>query len=236
MQVLNNADSSFSSKQIFLNACLKHEFEVSDSRIRLLENYVSLLLTHNRSLNLISRKDEERIWTNHILHCTSLIFYRKFPAKGNVLDLGTGGGLPGIVFAVFNPRLQFTLLDSTRKKIETVKSIVDELHLENVRTVWGRAEEIGRQSGYTGTFDIVVARAVASLDKLVTWAKPFLKPPVHGQKRVENGIPIRSLVAFKGGDLAKEIEQTRKTRDVKKIDSLIINPQEQKRIVIVCYR
>lgn len=228
--------SEYSAKQIFLNACLEYKFEVADSQLQLLENFVSLLLTHNRSLNLISRKDEERIWTNHILHCTSLLFYRTFPSRGEVLDLGTGGGLPGIIFAIFNPGVQFTLLDATRKKIETVKSMLDELHLENVRTVWGRAEEIGRQSGYTGKFDIVVARAVASLDKLVTWAKPFLKPPVHGQKQTENGVPVRSLVAFKGGDLAKEIEQTRKKGDVKKIDSLIINPQEQKRIVIVCYR
>jgi 16S rRNA (guanine527-N7)-methyltransferase len=216
--------------------CLEHKFKVSDTRLRLLEKYVSLLLTHNRALNLISRKDEENIWTNHILHCTSLLFYRTFPSKGDVLDLGTGGGLPGIIFAILNPGIRFTLLDATRKKIETVKSMVNELHLENVQTVWGRAEEIGRQSGYTGKFDIVVARAVASLDKLVTWAKLFLKPPIPGQKQTEGRIPMRSLVAFKGGDLTNEIEQIRKKEDVKNIDSLIINPQEQKRIVIVYYR
>lgn len=236
MQVLNNADSSFSLKQFFLNACLEHKFEVSDSRLRLLENYVSLLLTHNKALNLISRKDEENVWTNHILHCTSLLFYREFPPSGKIFDLGTGGGLPGIIFAIFNPGIQFTLLDSTRKKIEAVKSMVNELHLDNVRTVWGRAEDIGRDFEYAGKFDIVVARAVASLDKLVTWAKPFLKPLNRGQEQTESGIPIRSLVAFKGGDLAKEIEQSRKRRDVKNIDSLVINPEEQKQIVIVYYR
>jgi len=233
---LNNPDSLFSSKQIFLNACLKHKFEVADSRLQLLEHYVSLLLTHNRALNLISRKDEENIWTNHILHCTSLLFYREFPPSGKILDLGTGGGLPGIIFAIFNPGVKFTLLDATRKKIETVKSMANELHLDNVRIVWGRAEDIGRNFEYAGKFDIVVARAVASLDKLVSWAKPFLKSMNSGQKQTESRIPIRSLVAFKGGDLTKEIDKIRKKGGVKKIDSLVINPEEQKQIVIVYYR
>ncbi len=220
-------------KQNFLSACRENNLTISESQIRLLEKYVFLLLLHNKKLNLISRKDEENVWTRHILHCTSLLFYRKFPPAVNILDLGAGGGLPGIVFAIFHPGLRFTLLDATRKKIEAVKSMVNDLSLENVNTAWGRAEEIGKQPDYAGKFNIVVARAVAPLNKLVKWAKPFLAPLHADIPKSPDSIPVRSLVAFKGGDVIKELKQIEKIKAIKKIGILKLDLIEDEKKVII---
>jgi 16S rRNA (guanine527-N7)-methyltransferase len=226
-------ESLHSSKQHFLTSCSDNNLVIPESRLRLLERYVSLLLTQNRNLNLISRKDEENIWTSHILHCTGLLFHRKFPSGVRVFDLGTGGGLPGVVYAIFHPELSFTLLDATRKKIDAVQSMVNELHLRNVRTVWGRAEEIGKQADYTGKFEIVVARGVAQLEKLTKWAKPLLSVEAATGSDFSSIIPVRSLVAFKGGDIEHEINTVGKRIGFRKIDVISLDYGEDKKILIL---
>lgn len=231
---MTNLDPLNSSKQIFLKTCINNNFDISESKQHLLENYVSLLLSYNKKINLISRVDEENIWTNHILHCTSLLFHKAFPPSSTILDLGTGGGLPGIVYAILHPGLQLTLLDATRKKTDAVQAMVEQLELTNVHTVRGRAEEIGKDPDYAGKFNIIVARAVAPLDKLVQWSKPFLCsdiPPVN-----ENAtcvIPDRSLVAFKGGDISDELKKTKQKSAVLAIDFIVLDPDEEKKVVII---
>lgn len=221
------------SKQVFLTACKDNNFSITELQSRLIEQYVDLLLSHNKNLNLISRKDEQNIWTQHILHCTSLLFHRKFPPNANILDLGTGGGLPGIVFAIFHPELHFTLLDSTRKKIDTVQSMAGVLGLKNVSTVRGRAEEIGKQPEYSGKFDIVVARAVAPMEKLVKWAKPFLRRETTKRDDIPGLIPHKSLVAFKGGDIDKEVLRTKKVKQARHIESILLDPIDDKKVLII---
>jgi 16S rRNA (guanine527-N7)-methyltransferase len=222
-----------SVQQKFLSACRAHNFIIPDSRLRLLEQYVSLLLAHNKNLNLISRKDEENVWTSHILHCAGLLFHRKFPSGSNILDLGTGGGLPGIVYAILHPALALTLLDATRKKVDAVESMVNELHLPNVRTVWGRAEDMGRRSDYAGKFDIVVARGVAPLEKLAKWAKLFLIAEPVPDEDVPMTIPLRSLVTFKGGDVEDEIGAARKKIRFRITDVISLDSGEGKKVVIL---
>lgn len=178
--------------------------------------------------------DEENIWTNHILHCTSLLFHKAFPPSSTILDLGTGGGLPGIVYAILHPGLQLTLLDATRKKTDAVQAMVEQLELTNVHTVRGRAEEIGKDPDYAGKFNIIVARAVAPLDKLVQWSKPFLCsdiPPVN--ENATSVIPDRSLVAFKGGDISDELKKTKQKSAVLAIDFIVLDPDEEKKVVII---
>ena len=233
---MTNLDPLNSSKQIFLKTCSNNNFDISESKQHLLENYVSLLLSYNKKINLISRVDEENIWTHHILHCTSLLFHKSFLPSCTILDLGTGGGLPGIVFAILHPELHFTLLDATRKKIDAVRSMIDELHLENIKTVWGRAEEIARQPEYSGKFDIVLARAVAPLDKLTKWAKPFLNPAPDVVTASTEFIPPRSLVAYKGGDIADEINRVRKNKFIKDIERVILDPDDEKIAVILQFK
>jgi 16S rRNA (guanine(527)-N(7))-methyltransferase RsmG len=223
-----------SSKDVFLSTCSKNKFILTDLQIQLLEKYTALLLIHNKNLNLVSRKDEENVWTNHILHCTSLLFHRRLPAAGNVLDLFTCGGLPGMVYAILNPYLRFTLLDATRKKIAAVQMMVRDLGLLNVQTVWGRAEDIGRLPHHVGRYDIVLARAVAPLDKLIDWSMPFLR---EKHKKYKNPAPdtisVPSLVAFKGGNIDREIRRAERHEHIKKIDLVILNPEEEKKAVIV---
>lgn len=223
------------SKHTFLKACSTYNLTVSDSQLHLLEHYVDLLLARNKRLNLISRKDEHNVWTQHILHCTSLLFHRHFPQGSKILDLGTGGGLPGIVLAIFCPHLEFSLLDATRKKIEAVRAIVKELGISNIGTIWGRAEEVGRSPAYFRKFDIVVARAVAPLDKLVLWAEPFILKKTTIQISAEKTIPPRSLVAYKGGDLRREISRAQENLPIQRLEVLDLIPESEKKAVIVQY-
>ena len=177
--------------------------------------FAALLLGWNKKINLISRRDEENVWTNHILHCLSLLFKVNLPTGSTVLDLGTGGGLPGIPLKIVRPDLMLTLLDSTQKKIKAVKDIVSALGLKETKAVWGRAEDVGKKKEHNRDYDVVVARAVASLDDLVCWSGPFLKPegamtsafPAFGTDEPRSPVEKPTLIAFKGGDIEGEIRQ-----------------------------
>lgn len=132
-----------------------------------------------------------------------------------MLDLGTGGGLPGIPLSIMRKDIEFVLIDSIRKKIAAVQDMVDALRLPNVRVVCGRAEDLGGLGIYGHTFDAVIARAVSSLDNLVGWASPFLKVGEASKKsvvitteRTDLSRPI--LICLKGGDLTAETERARK--------------------------
>lgn len=141
----------------------------------------------NNQINVISRKDQDKIWEHHIIH--SLVLGNLIPkTKGlRVLDLGTGGGFPGIPLAIAFPEMEFILVDSIGKKIKVVNAIVKDLKLENVNPIHSRAESLD------DSFDIIITRAVASIDKLVSLTKNlfFDKKSAY-------------IYALKGGDLSKE--------------------------------
>lgn len=189
----------------------------------MLEKFGAQLLEWNKKINLVSRRDEGNLWTGHILHCLSVFFKADIPMGAAVLDLGTGGGLPGIPLKIVRPDLRFTLLDSTRKKVNVVKHIVGELGLTGIKAVWGRAEDLGRLREHNHQYDIVVARAVASLRELVRWSLPFLKSRWQTTtevcvSRTDEGtrrIAGPTLIAFKGGDVDGEIRQIRNLKHVK---------------------
>jgi len=199
----------------FGTTCAQNGLHLSGKQLASLEAFAALLLGWNKKINLISRRDEENIWTSHLLHCLSLLLKVDLPAGSSVLDLGTGGGLPGIPLKIVRPDLRLTLLDSTQKKIKAVKDMVSALGLKETKAVWGRAEDVGKEKGYNRDYDVVVARAVASLDDLVRWSGPFLKPegamtsplPAFGTDKSRRLIKKPTLIAFKGGDLEGEIRQ-----------------------------
>ena len=172
---------------------------MSDAQQQQLAQYVMMLREWNTHLNLISRKDEEQIWRNHILHCLGLLAVAELPFRGAMLDLGTGGGMPGVPLAIMRPEVHFTLVDATAKKIRAVEDMVARLGLSNVTTIWGRVEEDDLLEKCGRKTDVVFARAVTQLSALVRWSAPLLR--VGGP---------RTLYVWKGGDLTAELAEARR--------------------------
>jgi 16S rRNA (guanine527-N7)-methyltransferase len=202
----------FEKKTWFRTLCLKNGFTPTDLQIDQLDRYVHLLLDWNKKINLISRKDEENVWTYHILHSVSPLFRVNLMEGSKMVDIGSGGGLPGIPIKILRPDISLLFLDATRKKVNAVKQMVDELKLENINGAWGRAEEIGAQPDYFHKFDFVIARAVCQLDELIALSLNFLmkqkKSGSHespkNSKLIDPSPP--ALIAFKGGDLKQELD------------------------------
>ncbi len=167
--------------------------KLTDRQCEQLEQLGPLYQEWNDKINVISRKDIDNLYPHHILHSLGIAKVVSFRKGARVLDLGTGGGLPGIPLAILFPETEFTLIDGTRKKIKVVEEIVAATGLENVKPLHQRAEEL------KGRFDFVVCRAVASLDKLVLWSQRLIRE--EQQHALPNG-----LLTLKGGQLREEIK------------------------------
>ena len=149
----------------------------------------------NNKINVISRKDMENFYLHHVLHSLSIAAQFQFGKDEEVLDLGTGGGFPGIPLAIFFPDTQFLLADSINKKLTVIKEVAAAIGLKNVSTRHTRAEDIKDRK-----FDTVVSRAVAPLKDLWQWSRPLL--------RKSKGEGPNGLVCLKGGDLTLEIAES----------------------------
>lgn len=189
--------------------CRKNGLRIEEDKVQQLSRFVELLLEWNSKINLISRADVANVWFSHVLHSLSLLFVIDFPRNAAVIDLGTGGGLPGIPLAILRDDIQMTLLDSIRKKTMVVQDVVKKLALKNVHVVTGRAEDLGRQKEFAHSFNIVVSRATASLTDLVKWSQPLLKEASGDKREISDQrvCNLPCLIAFKGGDLGSEIEK-----------------------------
>lgn len=154
----------------------------------------ALYPTWNEKINVISRKDIDQLYIRHILHSLSIATICNFEDGAQIIDIGTGGGFPGIPLAIVFPNVEFLLVDSIGKKITVVQEIAQAIGLKNVTAIHSRAEQIKNR-----TFDFAVSRAVAPLLDLWTWAAPLLKKG-HASDTLANG-----LICLKGGDLSEEI-------------------------------
>jgi 16S rRNA (guanine527-N7)-methyltransferase len=191
--------------------CKKNGVSITDIDIALLTQYRKLLLEWNKKINLVSRKNEENIWRGHISLSLTMLFKIVFRNGSRILDLGTGGGFPGIPLAILLPECSFVLLDSTQKKISAVQSMAESLALKNVLTVWGRAEEIQKQPSFSRSFDVVVARSVSSLSNLIIWGIPFLKNETGRNTMAEKlSLSVPSLITFKGAEIEEEEKTAQK--------------------------
>ena len=147
----------------------------------------------NSKVNLISRRDIENLFTNHILHSLSIVNIIEFESSTSVLDVGTGGGFPGIPLAIFFPNVKFTLLDSIGKKIKVVESVSKDLSLSNVTAINDRVEN------HFDKYDFILSRAVAKMDKFYSLVnKNFNSKSIN---EIPNGI-----ISLKGGDLKDELK------------------------------
>jgi 16S rRNA (guanine527-N7)-methyltransferase len=146
----------------------------------------------NAKINVISRKDIDKISLHHVLHSLAIAKITNFAKGTNVLDVGTGGGFPGIPLAIYYPSVNFILVDSIGKKITVVDAVAKELGLSNVKAKKARVEEL------TETFDFAITRAVAPMPTLMSWVRQKIKP--GGYNQLPNG-----LIALKGGDIKEEL-------------------------------
>jgi 16S rRNA (guanine527-N7)-methyltransferase len=188
--------------------CSANGVVLSKEQIEKIKRYVNELLYWNEKVNLISRKDYEQIIEKHILHSLALLKYYEIPHKARVLDVGTGGGLPGIPLKIARPDIFITLIDSINKKMKIVDMFAKHTGERNIDVYTTRAEELYKYKGMTNHFDLIVSRAVASISNVIAWVKKVRKPAAD-------------IVFYKGGDINDEIKQA-KTEN-KEIDISVID-------------
>jgi 16S rRNA (guanine527-N7)-methyltransferase len=234
-------------QEAFARICALNGLLLSKEQIGLLGRYVNLLEEWNSRVNLVSRNDIQNVWFNHILHSLSILIMVTVPSNLRVLDLGSGGGLPGLPIAIARGDLEVSLLDSVRKKVDVLRDIVNRLKLPNTSVIAGRAENVSTR-GPRG-FDLIVARAVGPLSELIDWSNPLVRKKSTPQEVLEpkrqallgtQFFHLPCLLAMKGGDLAKEIGIARKRTGKQKITSIDIvlegsceQKSEDKKIVVV---
>ena len=159
-----------------------------------LEQYCDLLREWNAKINLVSRKDTDRLEIKHLAHCLTITKFLRLMPKARLLDVGTGGGLPGIPLSICYPQARFTLMDSIGKKVMVVEDMVKRLDLTNAEVKRGRVEELPRKK----TYDFIIGRAVTALPTFFNWVHDKI---AKGAKHS----PANGILYLKGGDYTEEL-------------------------------
>ena len=176
-----------------MNIILKYFPEISSDKIEKFKQLESLYIYWNERINVVSRKNINELYINHVLHSLAIAKIINFKNETKILDVGTGGGFPGIPLAILFPDCNFTLVDSIAKKIHVVDSIVDSLKLDNIYTSVSRVESLNTKH------DFIVSRAVTNMSKFLNLTKGRISKGGHNS--LSNGI-----VYLKGGDLSEELK------------------------------
>jgi len=173
---------------------IKYFPNADSKKLELLNKLYEGYVEWNSKINLVSRSDLENLYERHLLHSLAIGLFFNFNPMTEIMDLGTGGGFPGLPLAIWYPEVNFTLVDSIGKKIKVVDAQIEHLGLKNVKAINARAESV------PGTFDFVVTRAVAPAAELAQWTKG--KFATHYSHNLKNG-----LLMWKGGDLKAELAE-----------------------------
>ena len=178
---------------IRLEILLKYFPDLNPEQQEKFEKLAEVYKDWNTKINVVSRKDVDEIYIRHVLHSLAIAKFIRFKPGSKIIDVGTGGGFPGIPLAILFPEVEFTLVDSIAKKIKVVNEVVSALSLTNVTTINDRVENT------TGQYDFIISRAVAAMPTFVHWTKG--KIAKVSQHEVKNGI-----IYLKGGDLTEELK------------------------------
>ncbi len=176
-----------------ISSVIKQHFPfVTEKQLEEFERLPALYAEWNEKINVVSRKDIENIFERHILHSLAIAKVCSFKLNSEILDVGTGGGFPGIPLAILFPEVKFTLVDSIGKKIKVVNEVKDALGLKNVVAEQIRAEQVNK------TFDFIISRAVTQMPEFVGWVRNKISKIQYHD--LDNG-----LICLKGGDLTEEL-------------------------------
>ncbi len=181
-----------------MDIILKYFPELTEEQIDRFSRLKHLYADWNQKINVVSRKDMDEFYIRHLLHSLAIAKVIQFKEGARILDVGTGGGFPGVPLAIFFPECHFHLVDSIGKKIKVVNAVKDELGLKNVFAEQKRAEEVN------GQFDYIVSRAVTRLSNFLPWVKGKVR-------KGEMGTLPNGMLFIKGGDLSEEIAESKKS-------------------------
>lgn len=170
--------------------------ELTNSQLNTFETYYDMLIDRNKVMNLTAITEFDEVMDKHFLDSVYLFRSIKLEAEYKLIDIGTGAGFPGIPLKIVFPELKITLLDSLNKRVGFLNDVIDELNLNDIEAIHGRAEDIARDKAYRASYDIAVSRAVANLSTLSEYCLPFVK--IGGK-----------FVSYKSGDCADEVDNAK---------------------------
>ena len=180
----------------FRNSMNSIGIELTNSQLKAFETYYDMLIDRNKVMNLTAITEFDEVMDKHFLDSVYLFRSIELKADYKLIDIGTGAGFPGIPLKIVFPELKITLLDSLNKRVGFLNDVIDELNLNDIEAIHGRAEDIARDKTYRASYDIAVSRAVANLSTLSEYCLPFVK--IGGK-----------FVSYKSGDCADEVDNAK---------------------------
>ena len=179
----------------------RYHTEISPEKLQIYKSLYDIYDEKNKKVNLISRKDFENFYLHHIIHSLSITKFALVKKENKIIDLGTGGGLPGLPLAIYYNNKKFILVDSIRKKISAVDEIIKELNVKNISTINNRIENLNINA------DIIICRSVSSIENIIRWTKGVLN---------KKG----KLILLKGGNVNKELKNISSSFTIYNLDDI----------------
>ena len=185
----------------YFNLLKRYHMEICPEKLKIYKSLYDIYKDINYEVNLISRKDFENFYLHHIIHSLSITKFELIKNENNIIDIGTGGGLPGIPSAIYYNKKNFVLVDSIRKKISAVDKIIKKINVKNISTLNNRAENLNIKA------DIIICRSVSSVYNLIKWTKELLN---------KKG----KLILLKGGNVNKELKNISSSFTIYNLDDI----------------